>query len=256
MYKEYTREYQSNTEKYRNVLIQSGGRPTRPIQYDPGHWAFVDGVDDCMSEEEDDEQREFRWVMDHWMHERSKFSRELHVWQAFHKFQRRVRRKPDFPWGVKQRIDNYWKERKIEEELKPQLQLDLQQQSKVDEWKEYYWYKHRQLQSYEEKVEKEEQEWIQWLKEFDEAPSGRGCSDHPFETKWFYGEFQSREMILKLRNSDIRVARKHLENHLSDLQWIEAQFPIIATELAASSQVSKHFKSSFLNFMSNTEEAI
>ena len=148
-----------------------GGRPSRPIQYDPGHWVYKEGVDDYMSEEEDDEQKELRWVSDHWGYEGSQFHGELDEWQGFRKFQRQMQRKPASLYKVQQRINDYWQEKQITEKLRPQLHIDPHQQSKVDEWKEFYWYRHIGLRWHDEDVKKREQDKEEWLKKFDAAPS-------------------------------------------------------------------------------------
>ena len=248
MYEEYTRESQAHAEKSHNALIQSGGRPTRSIHRDPGHWAFVEGIDDCMSEEEDDEQKELRWVMDHWGHEGSKFAVELHTWQAFRSFQRYMRKKPASLWKVQQRIDEYWKKRGIRDELKPQLQIDPQQQSKVEEWKEYYWYHHQQLPSYEKRIERAEREKEKWLQKFDAAPSETQCSDRPVGTKWLFGEWQSREKIFEISDREIERVRNDCDIHTSKFEWIEGQLPFIASECAGSDRVRKLNSSSVLFF--------
>ncbi|KAL8788259.1 MAG: hypothetical protein Q9213_001779 [Squamulea squamosa] len=111
------REIQAYAEEKYTALIRLGGRPTRPIQRDAGHWAFVEGVDDCLSEE-DDEQKESRWVIDHWAREGSKFAQELHAWQAFRIFQRHVRRKRASLWDVQERVDDYWKGKRTQRDAK------------------------------------------------------------------------------------------------------------------------------------------
>ncbi|KAL8697685.1 MAG: hypothetical protein Q9201_007000 [Fulgogasparrea decipioides] len=232
-YEEETRASQVYAEKNRQALIQAGGRPTRPIQYDPGHWVFVKGVDDCMSEEEDDEQRELRWVSDHFGKEGSRFAIELHAWQAFKRFQLYKRKKPSSLWKIQQQIDELWKERGVSEKLKPQLQIDPQKLSKVEEWKEFYWYKLQQLPEYEEDIEKEERLKEKRLQYFDTA------SSETLEEERLLGGWQNREHIIRVSDGEIRQARRDRDRHISQLEWIERQLPVIASECAGSDQVSK-----------------
>ncbi|KAL9012944.1 MAG: hypothetical protein Q9173_002327, partial [Seirophora scorigena] len=206
-YQEEIRKMQAYAEENHTALIQLGGRPTRPIQWDVGPWTFKEGTDDCSSGEEDDEQRESRWIIDHWAYEGSKFAQELHDWQAFRGFQRRVRTKP-IPLRER-RVDDYWNKRGIREALKPQLLNDLEQQSKVDEWKEYYWFQHRQLPAYEKRIVEEERKKERWLQEFDAATVHTNCSDRPLGTTWLYREWQSRDKIIEIGDClTTRIAAK------------------------------------------------
>ncbi|KAL9607496.1 MAG: hypothetical protein Q9167_007589 [Letrouitia subvulpina] len=145
----YVRDAQTNriyTEETYKALIQKGGRPSRPIQYDAGRWVYQEGTDDLIELEtgkEDEETRELRWTSEHWSREVVKFKIELENWEYFrNKWQRTARRKPSSLWKVQQSIDQYWQKNNLRRELKPQLHIDPHQQSKVDEWREYYWCRH------------------------------------------------------------------------------------------------------------------
>ena len=227
-YYEELRQLQAYAQENHAALVQLGGRPTRPIQWDVGPRTVEEGPDDCSSGEEDDEQRESRWITDHWAHEGSKFAQELKAWQAFRSFQRRLRTKPIFL--REQRVNDYWNERGIKEALKPQLLHDPEQQSKVNEWKEYYWFQYRQLPAYEKRIVEEERKTERWLEEFDAATVQTGCSDRPLGKKWLYGEWQSRDKIIEIGDCRTRCAASDRDIHASTLEWIEGQLPIIAAE--------------------------
>ncbi|KAL9123596.1 MAG: hypothetical protein Q9217_006987 [Psora testacea] len=212
-----------------------GGRPSRPIQYEPGHWVHEEGVDDCISEEEDDEQKELRWVSDHWGHEGSHIRGELLEWQGFRKFQRQMRRKPASLYKVQQRINEYWKKKQIKKELRPKLHVDPDQQSKVEEWKEFYWYQHRGLRWHDEDVKKRERRKEEWLQKFDAAPSDPKESGE----KWLHGEWQDREGIVKRSDRLIGAAQNFRKSLMDRLDWIEGQLSVIALECWKSDQVSE-----------------
>lgn len=219
---------QAYAEGKRIALIQLGGRPTRPIQRDAGDWTCTEGTDDSSSGEEDDKQRDSRWLIDHWAHEGSKFAQELHAWQSFRRFQQHVRTKP-VPMRER-RVDDYWNERAIREALKPQLYNDLEQESKVNEWKEYYWYQHRQLHAYEKKITEGEREKERWLQDYDAAALQTSCNDKTVGTAWLHGRWQSRENIIEIGDCLIRRATRDRNKHASMLEWIEGQLPLIISE--------------------------
>ena len=214
-----------------------GGIPSRPIQYDPGHWVYQEGVDDYISEEEDDEEKELHWISSHWGSEGSHMAGELHEWQDFRRFQRRMRRKPTSLYKIQQQINNYWQEKQIREELRPQLHVDPQQQSKVDEWKEFYWYRYTGLRWHNENVKKTERDKEEWLQKFDAAPSDPQAGGKGSGEKWLHGEWQSRKRIFRTSKQLIRGARYDRKLYMDRLDWIEGQLPNIAAECLESDQV-------------------
>jgi len=101
-------------------LIGLGGRPTRPIRYE------AEPYDD--SEVSDEEL---------WRYEQISRS-ELEKWRSFRTFQGAIRKDEASFTQTQNFIDNFWKRAKIRVDLKPGLVMELQDQTKVDEWKEFY----------------------------------------------------------------------------------------------------------------------
>ncbi|KAL9099502.1 MAG: hypothetical protein Q9163_005007 [Psora crenata] len=234
-YREAIEWYRSRAEKKYHSLVMMDGRPTRPIQYDAGHNVY-NSRDELLEEVEDDEQKELRWIQTHWRGESSKFSSEKYAWKTFHKFQDHIRNSTPLS-ELQQQIDNYWQENQISEELRPQLHIDQHQQSKVDEWKMYYWHQHRYLEAYEGRVKKTEQVRERQIQRIEAAPSrlvGKST-----EQKLVDGEWVDREILMEYMDCDLNTAKEERGSILDRLEWIESQLPVIATECAIADQVSK-----------------
>ncbi|KAI4088209.1 MAG: hypothetical protein LQ344_006231 [Seirophora lacunosa] len=212
---------QAYAEERRIALIQLGGRPTRAIQWDAGPCGFIEGIDDTSSGEEDDTQRESRWLLHHWSLEGGQFALEVDAWQNFRRFQQHIRTKP-VPLRER-RVEDYWNERGIKEALKPQLHDDLEQESKVNEWKEYYWYRHRQLPAYEKKITERERQKERWLQLYDTAALQTSSNDKPPGTAWFRGRWQSREDVIETGDCVISQATRDRNNHQPS-PWPRSQF--------------------------------
>jgi hypothetical protein len=96
-----------------NRLIQLGGRPSAEIQ--PG------------------------------LCERTRCYLELCRWEKFREYQQLPRKNPETFVKYVDDITRYRQKKGIGESLQPQLQLQPEQQTKLDEWKEYYIYEHCKL---------------------------------------------------------------------------------------------------------------
>ncbi|KAL9627181.1 MAG: hypothetical protein Q9164_007683, partial [Protoblastenia rupestris] len=160
-----------------------GGRPSRPIRYDPGPQAWRCWEHENVACSEDEEQKELRWINDHWRHESVHIYCELWEWEDFRSDQQLQRSDP----RKRRQLENYIQRKSIKAELLPQLHSDPQQQSKVDDWKEFYLFMHRRTRGKERLIEEDERKKREYLEKLHPVPDGR-----PAE-KWTQEEWQSRE---------------------------------------------------------------
>lgn len=108
-------------------LLSLGGRPTRPIQVErEGDWDWTNY---------------YTWGSMDEMHRLQDF--ELHQWRQFREFQLQVRRNPREFARYDRRVHKYRQKRGIEEGI--QLRQRPEQQTKIDEWKEYHYFQCRCL---------------------------------------------------------------------------------------------------------------
>lgn len=220
-----------------------GGRPSRPIQYDPvlptedepGRWVWADGVDDYCSSEEDEETRKKRWVREYWQDEGGHFNGELIEWQQFRKFQRRLRsKKPEDILRRQQIIDDYWRKRGIKEELKPQVQIQPEMRTKLDEWKEFYYHQHMWHEVWEQQIKSEDERTERYLKAFDDAQPIKGTT-----RRRVWGDHVDQQDIMDIRLRSVLCYEEGLKLLNERLDWIEQQIPVIALECGLSNRVSK-----------------
>ncbi|KAL9036540.1 MAG: hypothetical protein Q9214_006091 [Letrouitia sp. 1 TL-2023] len=225
------------TEAIYNTIIEQGGRPSRPIQYDAGHWVFEEGVDDLIELEEgkeDEETRELHWTSRHWDREVVKFRIELDKWEYFqHYWQRYWRKKPSSLWKIQQRIDEYWQKNNLREQLKPQLHIDPHQQSKVDEWREYYWYRHYTHDEFhcELRVKDAEETRQLWLEEFDTTTCQKFLDNGRIEKRWLRDEWVSRQEIIDHIESCIQSYRRDRDTILAQVEKVGDQLQLIEAEV-------------------------
>ncbi len=125
-----------------NTLISLGGRPTREIEHDCGGSS-------CDAE---------NWLDCHYSGEAACFNGELEKWVLFRDYQRLGRKDPPTFAQVQKYIDAFWKKHGIDNDLKPSLQIDLEMQTKVDEWKEFYFYQYRNRERKKQEVYKARQQ--------------------------------------------------------------------------------------------------
>ncbi|KAL8895804.1 MAG: hypothetical protein Q9192_003440 [Flavoplaca navasiana] len=241
-------------EEHYNALIQLGGRPYRSIQYEPilpiqhesGDWFWADGSPayDSGEEQNDEETWEKIWIEEHWAMEGVYFARELEEWQWFRAFQQRIRRTPQAFLKKQQYIDDYCQRKGIREELKPQLHIEPQLQTKAEEWKEYYYFQHARLASYEKRIEKAQKDVQIWLDQFDAAEPGAGqqrSADAPSsEKRWLRGELVDRGDIMFAGQADVESVRSDMKKWVARLQRIEEQLPTVAAECATSTQKNQN----------------
>ncbi len=172
-------------EQYDN-LIQMGGRPRAPIRPDPGVW------DDAVHGDE------HLHVYNHWGMESSRTLEELDRWKAFLEYQQLRRENPvKFEQYKETLLAN---QKQGERQWCPTLELELETQSKLDDWQEDYSFEHRKLLCLERKTQR-----IKQLPEEDQWWGGK--------LKWAEGDLQEHEELL---------------------EWIRYQFRFIEAETSGS----------------------
>ena len=80
------------------------------------------------------------WLVRHYSMEGPCFRTELEKWRLFRDYQRMVRLNISTFVKTQHDIDIYRERDSISYDLKPQLHIDLQKQTKVDDWKEFWFH--------------------------------------------------------------------------------------------------------------------
>lgn len=117
------RSCEEGAYKHYEALLQMGGRPTCSINPDPGVW------DPAKVNQEDIH------VLNHWSVEMSRLQDELNRWKHFRTFQQLNRAKPENFSRYQEHVLNY----RLENGMNGTAHLHLQpeEQTKLDEWREY-----------------------------------------------------------------------------------------------------------------------
>ena len=184
-----------------NTLLHMGGRPTCPTQYRNGLKS-----DGCQTDH-----------LLQYPNEGARLRAELEKWRAFRDHQKAVRKDLSTFRKAQIYVNSYWQKRGLRQEFKPQLLLNLQLQTKLEEWKEFYFHQHQRL------VQKEKE-----MK----------------ETEW-QAQISLKKMITttsryrdSLEGADgwYRAAQVDLEAYNGWLAWIEGRIPKISSEHADKAQ--------------------
>ena len=126
----YATEFGNEIKEAYYTLVEMGGRPTREIRLDPG---LPDPIE---------AQRGFLHYQSFWCAQLT-FKDELYRWQRFRHHQQKARERPeDFPIYCES-VRDYRRANKMEGEIHLYSQWD--QQTKLNEWKEYQFFLHRDL---------------------------------------------------------------------------------------------------------------
>ncbi|MCJ1304426.1 hypothetical protein MMC08_007238 [Hypocenomyce scalaris] len=263
---EAAEETRAEAYEYYNKLTQAGGRPSRPIQSDPGPW------DPSLGDEE-------LHGTSHWEKELRRYMNELERWENFRKYQQAIRKNPEKFRGSIERACEYQSKRGIDVHLDSQFQVE--EQTMLDTWKEYYLYEHRKLGPLEASLERalkelgpakvelkaarlggsiipeileagqqnreafrrmsSAQKRVKAL-ESDDSTSAVEIEQAQKEVKSAqkrYEETSKAEIlrgIVTRAESGVRVAMLKVEKHMTWLKSIEGQLPAIVSEQAGQSQ--------------------
>lgn len=193
-------------ENAHDSLVEMGGRPTRNVQREPGRWQrTVEGQKDL-------------WPVRHYSMEGARFRTELERWRLFREYQRIIRL--DISTFVKSlhNIDKYWQQNLIPYDLKPQLHIDPQKQTKIEEWKEFW------FQQFQMRAPKSREVW-----------KARGQAHSVLQIE---STETPRYKIRSAGNRWISMASDDLEKWDKWLVWIAKQLPTIVSEYALSKSPS------------------
>ncbi|KAF2178440.1 hypothetical protein K469DRAFT_803217 [Zopfia rhizophila CBS 207.26] len=124
-------------------LKSIGGRPSYEINPNPGP---------CPASKSDIDKRYH--VSDHWHREAGRIEREMKRWLDFRWQQFKMRENSKKFNKYKEAVHNYREEKGIDWAV--ELQLD--RQTKLDEWREYYIYKHRKRRALEKALDRAKRE--------------------------------------------------------------------------------------------------
>ena len=200
---EYETEFGNEIKEAYYTLIEMGGRPTREIQLDPG---LPDPVE---------AQRGLRHYSTFWENQLT-FKHELDRWKKFRDHQQKARERPkEFP-AYCQFVRDYRRENGMDGEVDSHLQWD--QQTKLDEWKEYQFFQHRELARPRARIER-------WIEQAHRRAQGQLDAGG-----WSLGG--SAEHDIHSFTLDLK--------ELDDLwEWVERQLQDITSETATSSTGNK-----------------
>lgn len=208
-------ETRKRIEKWYNDLVRMGGRPGFPLEL-----SFVNPKS----------YGEYADIIKY-LGDGTGFLKQREAWIRFRKFQRRNRRTTDTFDQYRRDMYEYWQKEGVEVDIR--LLFDAKQQTKVDEWKEYYYFEHRELGQMRVEAEKgrqqREQERIEW-----EATHGTGKKldpSEPSDVAWIYRMASETE----------------LDRFTFFLGWIEQQIPKIARECEPPSRDTSRSPPNALN---------
>ncbi|KAK2755070.1 hypothetical protein FQN54_006598 [Arachnomyces sp. PD_36] len=183
------RHNRTNAQAYYE-LIEAGGRPAFPLQVSrarPGNYG------------------DYEDAVKHWG---MSYIPQKYEWTSFREFQRRRRKNAESFAQYLQEVHEYRKREGIEGDI--QLLFDAHQQTKVDEWKEFHYSRHKWLSVYKERAQEGRRIKEEKRKEWEQ---GGGNQDKPY---WLF-DLKCREEI-------------NLERLVFLVNWIEGELPKIAKE--------------------------
>ncbi|PGH36440.1 hypothetical protein GX50_00776 [[Emmonsia] crescens] len=191
-----------NNEKKYHDLIRMGGRPAFPVEL----WNTPKDV-----------HGRYGPIVDYW---RTLYGEQRNTWIYFRRFQRRNRKNVEIFTQYQQDVRNHRQNEGIEGDI--QLLFDAKEQTKVDEWKEYHYFQHRNLPQMRAEAEEgrqmREQQKLEW-----ETVNGSSKTIDLNEPPgpalgWVYRT----------------IAESDLARFMVLLNWIEEELPKIAQEVALS----------------------
>ncbi|EEH03918.1 predicted protein [Histoplasma capsulatum G186AR] len=194
----HTRE---NEEDYHD-LIRLGGRPAFPVEM----WRTPKDV-----------HGKYGPIVDYW---NTGYWGQRLEWISFLKFQQRRRRSVEIFKQYQQEVHRHRQQEGIDGDI--QLLFDAKQQSKMDVWKEYHYFQHRNVPKMrimaEEGRQKREHMRLEW-----EAEHGKGATLDPNEPF-------NPALAWLLRSA----SERNLDKFMILLNWIEQELPKIAQEMVMS----------------------
>ena len=147
-------------------LMEMGGRPTAPINPDPGP---------CNPSKSDIDKKHH--TLDHLATEQHRAFKELTRWENFCSARQKPRRSQEAFTKYMERV------RKLQQDMavgwSVQLELELKNQTKLDEWREYYIYEYSKKHGIERRLERAQREMEAAQKKMKEAESNASTKTVP-----------------------------------------------------------------------------
>ena len=185
------------------ALLALGGRPSRPVIQ---HSTASEPNNTCQT----------------WFHQSgqgAQLRRELDLWKMFLEYQSRIRKDAASFRRERARINAYWDERVLRRDLRPQLQ-EVQEQSKLEQWKEYYFFQHLQLGEKQARIERTRQQIY--------------IGTDSRSTAQAAAEEMERVTKAAVNDRDVWADWVH---------WIESQASVISTEIGESEAIDRNLPS-------------
>jgi len=223
-YEECLEQNKIEAKEAYDTLVQMGGRPTRPIRFNP-RWkkVLVDGelwykdfeeievlfYDDYSKPQRGLSLTEADFIAGHWGWERKQFAEELRRWQDFLDTQRwRREHRPEFA-----------REEDIERQRYPQDPDLTASLKKLRDWKEYPNYFQRGIDKCEKQIEGARQAAEVIERKDSEAVANKGTVRGRSHSGWL---------------RFIETKREWLAAEEKRLKWVKQQLPAVLSECAAS----------------------
>jgi len=156
----------------------------------------------------------------HYSMEGARFRAELGSWNLFRDYQQDVRRDLRIFFKIQKHIDTYWQRNCINGDLKPQLNIKSQMQTKVDEWKEFFFCQHQMRGPKALDILKARKQARSLLDELEATALGGSLT--AFTDAMYSGKRW------------VDMAMNDLEKWDQWLEWITRQLPIITLEYTSS----------------------
>ncbi|OAX80862.1 hypothetical protein ACJ72_04798 [Emergomyces africanus] len=197
------KRFAENVEHY-NYLIEAGGRPAFPLELSE-------------SKPEDFDFGEHETMIQYWG---QTFINQKMRWVGFLDFQQQNRSSMETFTEYQQAVHDHRKTEGIEGGI--HLHFDVEQQSKVDQWKEYHYFNHMHVLGLREKAEPARKTREQNAKDW---KAGRRNSKVPESMGWVYS----------LKSEGGKTAEEvNLRKFMTWIHWIEGELPKIEQECAVS----------------------
>ncbi|KAF2241936.1 hypothetical protein BU26DRAFT_162013 [Trematosphaeria pertusa] len=182
-------------KKYKG-LKGMGGRPSREINPDPGP---------CPPPKSDVD-KEYH-VRDHWGREHGRLRDEIARWVDFRWHQFKKREDSKIFNKYKEAVHGYQQNKGIDWDV--ELQLD--RQTKLDEWREYYLYEHRKRGALEKELEHRKQKLVSAKERMGEAERNRSVGIHPNALLARWRELIEYKKKISQAQKEVDMAQKRLK---------------------------------------------
>jgi len=182
-----------------NTILQMGGRPSRMPSSDPPPRTSIDM------------NTQLYPALHHPSDLGAQLREELERWRMFREYQNDIRRDQSAFQRLQQQLQGYWHRKRLRNDLKPDLRFRVQDQTKSEEWKEFYFFQYQRLEWMENQIEEAQKQKARAIKS---ANSN-----------------EAEKLSFEMR---VAVAKRDWESWSTWLQWVEGQLPTIAGNIASN----------------------